>query len=76
MSITVIVENDTIKLPAGVHLPDGTQVEITLPPECAPLTESDNALAGLAPFVGKIKTLPPDFAERHDEYIHGRKRSL
>ena len=38
--------------------------------------ESGNALAGLAPFVGKITTLPPDFAERHDEYIHGRKRSL
>lgn len=31
MSITVIVENDTIKLP--VHVPDGTQLEITLPAE-------------------------------------------
>ncbi len=29
MSITVIVENDTIKLP--VHVPDGTRLEITLP---------------------------------------------
>jgi hypothetical protein len=35
MSITAIVENDTIKLP--VHVPDGTQVEITLP-EAAPAT--------------------------------------
>jgi hypothetical protein len=33
MSITATVENDTIKLPAGVHVPDGTKVEITLPPE-------------------------------------------
>ena len=31
MSITVTVENDTIKLP--VHVPDGTRLEITLPPE-------------------------------------------
>jgi len=31
MSISAIVENDTIKLPAGVHVPDGTKVEITLP---------------------------------------------
>ncbi len=31
MSITVIVENDTIKLP--VHVPDGTRLEITLPGE-------------------------------------------
>jgi hypothetical protein len=29
MSITAIVENDTIKLP--MHVPDGTKVEITLP---------------------------------------------
>lgn len=28
MSITATVENDTIKLPPGVHLPDGTEVTI------------------------------------------------
>ena len=28
MSITATVENDTIKLPAHVHLPDGTQVRL------------------------------------------------
>ena len=28
MSITAIVENDTIKLPADVHLPDGTRVRL------------------------------------------------
>ena len=28
MSITGTVENGTIKLPAGVHLPDGTQVRV------------------------------------------------
>jgi len=33
MSITAIVENDTIKLPAGIHVPDGTSVEIFLPVE-------------------------------------------
>jgi hypothetical protein len=35
MSFTATVENDTIKLPHGVHLPDGTEVRIepqTLPP--------------------------------------------
>ena len=35
MSITVIVENDTIKLPAHVHVPDGTRLEITLPGKAA-----------------------------------------
>lgn len=33
MSFTAMVENDTIKLPDGVHVPDGTKVEITLPPQ-------------------------------------------
>jgi hypothetical protein len=28
MSFTASVENDTIKLPPGVHLPDGTEVSI------------------------------------------------
>ena len=28
MSITATVENDTIKLPPGVHLPDGTTVTV------------------------------------------------
>ena len=31
MSITGVVENDTIKLP--LHVPDGTRVEIVLPTE-------------------------------------------
>jgi hypothetical protein len=33
MTITATVENDTIKLPAGVHVPDGTKVEIALLPQ-------------------------------------------
>jgi hypothetical protein len=28
VSITAVIENDTIKLPAGVHLPDGTPVRV------------------------------------------------
>jgi hypothetical protein len=74
MSITAIVQNNTIKLPPGVNLPDGTEVRVDAPE--TPVPSGENALSGLAPFVGKITTLPPNFAERHNEYIHGRKRSL
>ena len=28
MSITATVKNDAVKLPAGIHLPDGTQVRL------------------------------------------------
>jgi hypothetical protein len=30
MSITAIVEQDMVKLPAGMHVPDGTQVRLDI----------------------------------------------
>ena len=30
MSITAIVEKDTIKLPDGIHVPDGTRVRLDI----------------------------------------------
>jgi hypothetical protein len=30
MSITAIVEHDMVKLPAGIHVPDGTPVRLDL----------------------------------------------
>jgi len=42
MSITATVENDTIKLPEGIHLPDGTQVTVE-PVEGTPMPSSMNA---------------------------------
>jgi predicted metal-dependent hydrolase len=44
VSITAIVEDDTIKLPPGVHLPNGTEVRVELPPEL-PKTSIENWLA-------------------------------
>ena len=74
MSITAIVENGTIKLPPGTHVPDGTKVEITLP--TAPATKADRPFAWMDDFIGCIDTLPEDFAAEHDHYIHGTpKRS-
>lgn len=67
MSITVIVKNDTIKLP--VHVPDGTRLEIMLPQP--PVRSAENPLAWMEEYVGCIKDLPEDFAAEHDHYIHG-----
>jgi hypothetical protein len=74
MSITAIVENDTIKLPPGVHLPDGTRLEITLPDEVAapPVHRHE----WMRRYVGCIKEGPADLAAEHDHYAHGApKRS-
>lgn len=48
MSITATVENNTIKLPPGVHLPDGTEVSIeskTPPRSSKPWMELAGCLA-------------------------------
>ena len=58
MSITVIVENDTIRLP--VHVPDGTSVEVVLPGE-----------RGVA---GKPETAGADLAEYRQRVAEARQR--
>jgi hypothetical protein len=71
MSITAIVENGTIKLPPGVHVPDGTKVEITLPEEAphrANVAERYAKLAGLA------EDMPEDLARNLDHYVHGHAK--
>jgi hypothetical protein len=65
MSITAIVQNDTIKLPPGVHLPDGTKVRV----EPEPATDG-NALEWMKEFAGTVEG-PPDLATEHDHYAHG-----
>jgi hypothetical protein len=67
MIITATVENNTIKLPAGVHLPNGTPVRVES------LTEQPGESFGkrYAKFVGAVKDAPRDLAENHDHYLYG-----
>ncbi len=72
MSIIATVENDMIKLP--IHVPDGTRVEITLPPSSvasAAVENSETLYDSLKDFVGAAQGLPEDFAAEHDHYLHG-----
>jgi hypothetical protein len=66
MSITGTVEGDTIKLPTGVHLPDGTQVRVEALDETGPTLAER-----LAPFIGIVTDAPSDLAENHDHYLYG-----
>ena len=69
MSITAIVENDTIKLPPGLHLPDGTEVCIeTKAPADRSVAERYATLAGAA------EDMPADLARNLDHYLHGHAR--
>ena len=66
MSITATVENDTIKLPPGVHVPDGTTARIIFE------TVAGRTLAErYAGLIGITDALPEDMAENHDHYLHG-----
>ena len=69
MSITAVVEKNTIKLPEGTHLPDGTAVRIEpIEADVPNLAERYVALIGIA------DDLPGDLAKNLDHYIHGQPK--
>lgn len=67
MRITAVVEKDAIKLPPGVHLPDGTAVRVEPLDPVAPATLGQR----YAEFIGIVTDMPPDLAENHDHYLYG-----
>jgi hypothetical protein len=64
MSITGIVENDTVKL--SVHVPDGTTVEIMLP-EDGPSAEMPEFLRAVLAHA-KPRDWPADYVLNHAHY--------
>jgi hypothetical protein len=75
MSITATVENDTIKLPPGMHLPDGTKVKVLLPGVDEMPKDSATLYERMGDFIGCIKDGPVDLAAEHDHYAHGTPKS-
>jgi hypothetical protein len=72
MNITATVENDTIKLPPGVHLPDGTEVSIEPKTSRQPTEFPLPTLAERhAEFIGIWEDGPEDLAAEHDHYASG-----
>lgn len=75
-----IVKNGQVFVEGGVPLPDGAKVDFEVRVlENGATRESangrsDDVPSGAIPdsLVGCIDDLPPDFAARHDHYIHGR----
>jgi len=73
MSITATVEKDTIRLPEGLHIPDGTQVVIETIERSA-LSEDDSLSRCLLKFAGIADDLPSDLAANLDHYLHGHPK--
>ena len=64
------VKNGVIVLDDGGKLPDGTRVRVDAENgQEEPASTLGERMLKLA---GSAKNLPPDMAERHDAYLHGR----
>lgn len=85
MTYQGIVRNGQVIVAGGVALPEGAAVEFDVRPASPPETKPSNTAANGSPdeaaepvgklllrFAGICDGLPPDLAERHDHYIHGR----
>ena len=71
MSFTATVENDTIKLPPGLHLPDGTAVNVEPLSPPKPAGPRQPFAERYAEFIGVWHDGPADLAKNHDHYASG-----
>jgi len=71
------VENGMIRLEDAPTLPEGVEVEVRLLAEDTSQEEEEKVPSlyeRLKDIVGKAEGLPPDLAENHDHYLHGRAK--
>jgi hypothetical protein len=70
MTCTVKVANGIINLPPEMKLPDGTEVQLTVPDPTAKPSFAER----YASYVGVAEDLPADLAENLDHYLHGHRK--
>ncbi len=82
MTVIGTVRNGKIELPAGVSLPDGTEVSVQVlarPIETPANTEAvqpaESFHQQLMKFAGIVKGMPEDYSINHDHYLYGAPKS-
>ena len=66
MTIRVKVHNHRIELPPDFDVPEGAEVQVTIP------EAADSSLPErLASFVGSVRSGVGDLADNHDHYLYG-----
>ncbi len=70
MTCTVKVENGAIRLPPGLHLPDGAEVQLIIPDSAVNGSFADRYAA----YIGAADHLPVDLAQNLGHYMHGHER--
>ena len=68
MTCTVKILNGIIRLPAELNLPDGAEVQLTIPDTTAKASFADR----YANYIGQANDLPADLAANLDHYVHGQ----
>jgi len=71
MSYTGKVKNGVVVLPPEIKLPDGIEVQVTLPD---PPNGNSTFLDRYKNFIGMATDLPPDLAANLDHYVHGHRK--
>ena len=71
MSFTGTVKGGVVILPPGVKLPDGLEVQLTVPDSASP--EETCVLHETASPYPTVDGLPDDLAINHDYYLHGHQ---
>ena len=77
MTYTGHVKNGVVVLDDKVTLPEGAEVTVNLRDsgdDGAAQDVTPTLYERLKPVIGAAKGLPPDLAENHDHYLHGRPR--
>ena len=67
------IENGAVVLDEAVDAPEGTEVSVSVLEETAQ-APTETLYDRLKPFIGKASGLPPDLAQNHDYYLHGRPK--
>lgn len=70
MTCTVKVANGIIPLPPGMKLPDGVEVQLTIPDPSAQPSFGERYAA----YIGVADDLPADLAANLDHYVHGHRK--
>lgn len=70
MTCTVKVANGIVRLPPGVQLPDGAEVQLTIPDGTAQPSFADRYAA----YLGMADDLPADLAANLDHYVHKHRK--
>lgn len=70
MTCTVKIKDGIVRLPSGLNLPDGAEVQLTVPDSAVESSFADRYAA----YIGAADDLPADLASNLDHYVHGHRQ--